>query len=435
MYFRMAKRLLLETDKRLLWNLAYRAGWKGLRSVQKHKARLKKGHFFPPFLYISIINSCNLRCQGCWVDVSAKQTKIDLEAMNRLINEAKAMGNSFFGILGGEPFMHRQILEILGSHPDAYFQVFTNGQFITDEIAKELRRLGNVTPLISVEGSEIVSDQRRGRDGVFSKTMEGLQNCLNNKVLTGVCTSICKTNIDDLLTNKWVDRLIDMGVMYCWFHVYRVVGPESSPELALNTEELRRVRQFVVDTRATKPIIVIDAYHDGEGQALCPAATGFTHHIGPAGDIEPCPIIQLATESIHDKKPLKDVFNQSEFLKDFRRLAAEHTRGCVVLERPDLLIDLAEKHHARDTTQRKTVMKELHEITPRRSQYVPGIEIPERSWAYRLAKRIAFNDFGAYTQHFEPSRWKDPDVVTLKAPAKNRDQQEALAADRSNISN
>jgi MoaA/NifB/PqqE/SkfB family radical SAM enzyme len=275
MYFRLAKRLLAETDKRLLWKLAYLAGWKGLRSVQKHKKRLKKGEFFPPFLYISIINTCNLRCQGCWVDVAGKQTKIDLAAMNRTLNEAKAMGNSFFGILGGEPFLHKELLDILAAHPDAYFQVFTNGHFITDEVAKRLRELGNVTPLISVEGSEIISDQRRGRDGVYSKTMEGLQNCLNNHVMTGVCTSVCKTNIDDLLNDRWVDRLVSMGVMYCWFHVYRVVGPESSPDLALNTDELRRVREFVVNTRVKKPIIVIDAYHDGAGQALCPAVTGF----------------------------------------------------------------------------------------------------------------------------------------------------------------
>jgi hypothetical protein len=32
----------------------------------------------------------------------------------------------------------------------------------------------------------------------------------------------------------------------------------------------------------------------------------------------------------------------------------------------------------------------------RPSQYGPGQEIPERSWAYRLAKRFWFNDFGAY---------------------------------------
>src|SRR5207237_2425094 len=85
MYFRLAKRLLLETDKRLLWKLAWNFGVKGIRSVQRHKARLKRGEFFPPFLYVSVINSCNLRCQGCWVDVAAKQARIEPAAMNRLI--------------------------------------------------------------------------------------------------------------------------------------------------------------------------------------------------------------------------------------------------------------------------------------------------------------------------------------------------------------
>lgn len=408
MYLRFAKRLLLETDKRLLWKLAYQAGVRGLRSVHRHKSRLKRGEFFPPFLYISVINSCNLRCQGCWVDVAGKQTKIDFDAMNRMLTEAKEMGNAFFGILGGEPFMHRELLDILEAHPDAYFQVFTNGHFITDEVAKRLRKMGNVTPLISVEGSEVVSDQRRGRGNVLNQTMEGIHNCLNNKIMTGVCTSVCKTNIDDLLNDAWVDRLIEMGVMYCWFHVYRVVGPESSPELALNTDELRRVREFVVETRVKKPIIVIDAYHDGKGQALCPAVTGFTHHIGPAGDIEPCPIIQMATETIHDERSLKEKFNADGFLKDFRETVAANTRGCVVLERPDILLDLANKHDARDTTQRKKVFDEIAAIQPRRSQYVPGIEIPERSWAYRLAKWIAFHDYGVYGKQFSPRDWRDP---------------------------
>ena len=116
--------------------------------------------------------------------------------MDRLINEAKAMGNSFFGILGGEPFMHPELLEVLGNHRDCYFQIFTNGQFITPEVAAELRRLGNATPLISVEGNEIVSDERRGRKEVFNKTMAGIQNCLDAKLLTGVCTSVCQTNYE-----------------------------------------------------------------------------------------------------------------------------------------------------------------------------------------------------------------------------------------------
>ncbi len=403
MYLKMAKRVLVETDKRLVWKLAYNMGFKGMRAIRKHKQRLKRGEFFPPFLYISIINSCNLRCQGCWVDVAAKQQTIDLPAMNRMIAEAKKAGNSFFGILGGEPFMHPELMQILAEHPDCYFQVFTNGQFITDDIARQMRRLGNVTPLVSIEGSEIISDERRGRPEVFSRSMAGLENCLKHKVLTGVCTSLCQTNIDDLLTDEWVDRLIEMGVMYMWYHTYRPVGPDAKPELALTPQQQRRVRQFVVDTRATKPICVIDAYYDADGKALCPAATGFTHHISPWGDIEPCPIIQFATESIHDERPLGEVFNQSEFLRDFRHAAASATRGCVVLERPDLIKALVDKHGARDTTARHAAIAELESMEPRGSQFDPQNEIPERSFVYRFVKRHFFNDFGAYADPVMPA--------------------------------
>ena len=112
MYLRMARRLLFETDKRLLWKLAYNFGFKGMLSVERFKRRMKRGEFFPPFLYISVINSCNLRCQGCWVDVAAKQSIIDAETLNRTIKDAKKHGNSYFGILGGEPFMHPDLLDV-----------------------------------------------------------------------------------------------------------------------------------------------------------------------------------------------------------------------------------------------------------------------------------------------------------------------------------
>src|SRR5262249_8916288 len=283
-------------------------------------------------------------------------------------------------------------------HPGAYFQVFTNGQFITEERAKRLRRLGNVTPLISVEGNEIVSDQRRGRANVLSRTLDGLHNCLKHKVMTGVCTSVCRTNIDDLVTEKWVDRLIEMGVLYTWFHVYRPMGPDACPDLCLTPEQQLRVRKFVVEMRARKPIIIVDAYHDGEGRALCPAATGITHHINPWGDTEPCPIVQFSRESRpatpDDPRPLRDKFVHSGFLREFRELAASTTRGCIVLERPDLLRELVERHQAKDSTARQTALPELARMTVRTSQYNPGGEVPEQNVLYRLAQRVRLDDFG-----------------------------------------
>ena len=397
MYLRMAKRMMLETDKRLLWKIAWNFGWKGgIRAVQKHKKRMKKGEFFPPFLYISMINSCNLQCQGCWVDVKARQHKIERERFSKMIHEAKAMGNYFFGILGGEPFMYKGLLDVLSDHPDCYFQIFTNGQLITKDIAKRMHELGNITPLISVEGSNEVVDERRGGSDVNNKTFQGIKNCIDHKLFTGVCTSICKTNFDDMVRESWCDQLIDLGVMYMWFHTYRPIGPDPSEDLALSPEQQRQTRQFVVDMRAKKPIAFIDAYYDHQGKALCPAATGISHHISPYGDIEPCPIIQFAKEKIDDERGLKTAFLESAFLKDFRDLAAANTRGCIVLDHPDKLKALAEKHDAADTTIRNSAYEELGALTPKQSQYSPGEEIPEKSFAYKLAKRFFYNDFGVY---------------------------------------
>lgn len=392
----LAFRTLRSADPRCLWKFAWNFGFKGLVSVERFKRRLRRGEYFPPFLYLSIINSCNLRCQGCWVDVEAPRTSLDLATLHRTIREAKAHGNAFFGILGGEPFLHPELLDLLAEHPDCYFQIFTNGQLITEKSARRLRQLGNATPLISIEGNEIISDQRRGKPEVFRRTMKGLEHCIEARLLTGVATSVCQTNIEDLLSEAWLRELIRRGVHYVWYHTYRPVGPVMNPELALRPDQLVRVRKFVVEMRSRVPIAIIDAYYDHDGRALCPMVTGISHHVSPRGDIEPCPILQFAVENVRDSRGIFATLRDSAFLRDFREVSGRHTRGCVVLERPDLVRQLVTKHGARDTTLRGTAMAELDAMQPRFSQWLPGEEVPERHWMYRVAKKYWFSDFGAY---------------------------------------
>lgn len=394
----LAFRTLRTADPRCIGKFLWNFGFKGMLSVEQFKRRLKRGEYFPPFLYLSIINSCNLRCQGCWVDVEADRNALSLDDLNRTINDAKKHGNAFFGILGGEPFMHPELLDLLAAHPDCYFQLFTNGQFITEKVAARLRELGNSTPLISIEGREMVSDERRGKKDVYSKTLRGLDHCLKARLLTGVATSVCQSNIDELLTESWLNELIRRGVHYVWYHSYRPVGPKMNAGLGLRPDQLTRVRRFIVEMRARMPIAMIDAYYGHDGQALCPMSTGISHHVSPRGDIEPCPIIQFAKETVQDERGVFAAIRDSAFLKDFRELSAQHTRGCVVLERPDLVKSLVVKHGARDTTVRGTAMAELEAMQPRASQWLPGEEIAEKHWMYWVAKRFWFGDFGAYAR-------------------------------------
>ena len=391
----LAARIVSTVSPKCLWKAGWNFGLKGMLSVERFKARKRRGIVFPPFLHLSIINSCNLRCQGCWVDVQAPRAMLSTEELDRIIGDAKAHGNSFFGLLGGEPFLHPGLFEILERHGDCYFQIFTNGQLITPDIARRLARLGNATPLVSIEGDALTSDVRRGNRHVLDRTLRGLEACIEARMLTGVATSLCQSNIDQLLTERWLDRLVELGVHYAWFHTYRPVGPEASPELSLRPEQLVQVREFVVAMRARKPIGIVDAYYDGEGQALCPMAAGITHHVGPTGFVEPCPIIQLAVDDARTGS-FYDTVTRSAFLRDMREAAAAHSRGCVMLENPRLVLEIADRHGARDTTLRGTAREELVAASPRSSQDLPGREVPEKSWIYRLAKRHWFNDFGTY---------------------------------------
>ena len=81
-----------------------------------------------------------------------------------------------------------------------------------------------------------------------------------------------------------------------------------------------------------------------------------------------------------------------------------------MLERPDLLKELVERHQARDSTARGTALEELAALKPRTSQYNPDAAIPERNWLYRLAKRYWFSDFGVYRGH-DHSRSSAPAIL------------------------
>ena len=66
------------------------------------------------------------------------------------------------------------------------------------------------------------------------------------------------------------------------------------------------------------------------------------------------------------------------------------------MERPDLLEEIVRDLGARDSSGRSSALDELASIPVTASHHLPGQEIPERYWPYRLAKKHWFFGFGAY---------------------------------------
>lgn len=396
MILKFTKRILTEIDTRLLIKLAYNMGWKAMRAIAKYKKRLKKGELFPAFLMISVTDQCNFNCQGCWVKIDNKSKGMNPDTLNNIINSSKAKGSYFFGILGGEPIMYQHLIEVLEQHPDCYFQLFTNGTLLTDEVAQKLRKLGNVTPLISIEGLEDVSDIRRGASNVYDRSMNGIEAATSNKLMTGVATSVCKSNFKDLVSENFVQKCIDKGIHYLWYYIYRPVGSNPSTELALNEQEILELREFMVNARLKYPIMIVDTYWDDKGKALCPGAVGISHHINPYGDIELCPPIQFALDNAHDGKNIGEIIENSELLRHLRNEIPKTTQGCILLDKPEALTSMITDLKAYDSSKRESAFNELNNMETLAGHHIPGKEIPEKSWMYRFAKKNWFFGFGAY---------------------------------------
>ncbi len=369
-------------------------GVKGSLGLARYHKRLNRGDFFPAFHFISVTDDCNLNCQGCWVTHKKKNARMSPGTLNRIIGETKAKGSYFFGILGGEPLMYKPLLQVLKGHPDCYFQLFTNGTLLTPGIAEELRRLSNVTPLISFEGDEVVADVRRRGENVYRRTVEALENATNAGLVTGVAMSVCKSNIGLALSPGFINSLIKKNVAYLWYYIYRPVGADPTVELALDGDEIQKLRHFMVDARSKFDIAIIDAYWDRYGNGLCPAATGLSHHINASGYVEPCPVIQFATDNVDDK-PLGAIYKESVFLEALRREIPKKTSGCVIMEDPEWIVRMAERYGASDTSGRGNEAARLRAM-PGLLSHGSVLSIPEKSRVYRFAKKKAFFGMGAY---------------------------------------
>lgn len=400
MLFRFLYRSLSEVS----WRLSFKAAWlwcfKGLLSLRAYEKRLKKEIQFPPFLFFSLTDACNLRCRGCWVTPPSHAKRLSMESMENAIQAGQKNSVWFYTLLGGEPFLTPTLWEVIARHPEAYFQIITNGYFLDRENIARLKRSGNVSPLISIDGFESENDARRGA-GSYAKAIEACGELKRQRMLYGVATVVTESNFDSVVTEDYVQKFIDLGALYLWFYVFRPVGTDPSPELALNKNRLIEFRKRLLTLRRRMPIILIDTYWDADGRAVCPASKGMAFVIAPDGSVTPCPPLAVAKENVNDNGgDFFKTMNESGFQRRFQHFIEESydgkkSQGCVILDRPKELSEFFRNENVVDVSGRN-FLEELEHSTPKQSHYLPNDEIPEDFWIYRILKKTLFFGMGAY---------------------------------------
>ena len=143
---------------------------------------------------------CNLSCSHCFI--SSGPTNHDHEIMTRAdvrpyLKEAESLGVKDFYFTGGEPFLNRELLDIVGDTLRiGPVTVLTNATLITSERAAALARLEAATRYslearVSLDGlSPTTNDPIRG-EGSFAATLAGIRELASagfNPIITATQT-------------------------------------------------------------------------------------------------------------------------------------------------------------------------------------------------------------------------------------------------------
>jgi len=258
-----------------------------LGSQKSMKVGKKIGFGLPWFFVISPTAKCNLKCVGCYA-FEYQKNSLPFEVVDRVLNEAKELGIHFITISGGEPFIWPHLFKILEKHNDMFFQIYTNGTLINEQVAKRLSELGNAAPAISVEGFEKKTDERRGK-GTFQKIMKAMDNLKKHGVLFGFSATCTSKSSDVLVSDEFIDFFVKKGCKFGWYFQYIPIGRKPALNLMSSVAQRGHLRERVSEIRNTKPIFIGDFWNDGPyvHGCLAGARPGGYFHINCNGDVEP----------------------------------------------------------------------------------------------------------------------------------------------------
>jgi MoaA/NifB/PqqE/SkfB family radical SAM enzyme len=241
---------------------------------------------------------CNYSCAGCYSRGRPTENELSTDELDTLFAEAEDLGVSAIVVTGGEPLLRGDMLDIIARHRRLLFVPITNGSLVTPETAQRIAQSGNVVMLVSIEGFPSDTDQRR-QPGAHTTAIHALE-CLR---AAGACSGFAATNTtmntDNLGTDTFVDQMIALGCSVGYFTEYVPCGPSPNPDWCLDEAMRAAFRQRVLDMRRRKPIVLIQFPQDEYGEEnRCSAAGQASIHINSQGDIEPCPFVPIARESI-----------------------------------------------------------------------------------------------------------------------------------------
>jgi len=318
-----------------------------------------------PFLIVwNFTKQCNLRCKHCYENAGPETAPDELttEEAKHAIDEFADAGVVALSFSGGEPLIRKDFFEIAeyAAEREFYVSVASNGTLITEKVAQKMKEVGVQYAEISLDGFEKIHDEFRGMPGAWKRAVEGIKNCVNVGLDTGIATTATHYNFKEI---PKLAEFMEKDLHAKRFMVFNFIPVNRGKEIVkqdLTPREREELLSFLyaklidenrkLDTFSTAPQYAVTSLKFAFGPVV---ATHFTNRaatemlkgrtksltefiggcgagrlycgIEPNGDIEPCVFIPIKVGNIREQS-LVDIWRNSPILKQIR--SRDAFKGC-----------------------------------------------------------------------------------------------------------
>jgi MoaA/NifB/PqqE/SkfB family radical SAM enzyme len=198
---------------------------------------------------------CNLKCRFCnysKISLETIEQEMSDEKILRLIDEICEMKIKIFGVLGGEPFLRKEVLlknmEKIKKH-GINGSIVTNGTLLGKKDVERIVKIEWDLIRFSIDGLEKIHDNLRGVRGSFDKVMKNIKTFYETK--KKLKSNFPTVEINFVLTNKnyrELGKLIEQLSSYEINFVYvlpMIELTEESKHLKISEMEISEVERFL----------------------------------------------------------------------------------------------------------------------------------------------------------------------------------------------
>ena len=252
-----------------------------------------------------ITHNCNYGCSYCIFSCTKKRVEGELttEECFHVIDELVKNGFKHLKVTGGEPFIRKDLIEIL-EYASKYMvvDVSTNASLLSEDLVDKLNKIKLKMIHVSLDGNKEEHESVRGIN-TYERTIRGLELLKKSKNKVRIGTVIHANNEDDL--ENLVKDSIKLSANEIIFSIMEPV--EGQDKSLVKTKSNEELIENINSLKDKYKDIIVNCNFDSQPAFVnrCPGGDRFLY-INNMGFVSPCTWVYEKNKNCISKISLRD---------------------------------------------------------------------------------------------------------------------------------